>query len=93
MQKELNEAADAGYHLIPSTMIPKKGLLSVEIVMILERPPKVRTQYEYKLLATNRTSTLQKEVTEATAAGFMIVGMVNRDENMVVMERPRNGTP
>ena len=94
MQKEMNESADAGFRLIPSTMIPKKGFIGgVEIVMIMERPPKVRRKYEYKLLATNRTSTLQKEVSEATAAGFLIVGMVNRDENMVVMERERASTP
>ncbi|MEP7075042.1 MAG: hypothetical protein ABI878_04460 [Acidobacteriota bacterium] len=88
MQKELNEAADGGFRLIPSTMIAKKQVLGgVEIVMIMEQPPKVVHQYEYKLLATSRTSTLQKEVTEAVAAGFVIVGMVSRDEHMVVMER------
>ena len=88
MQKELNEAADNGYRLIPSTMIAKKQLLyGVEVVMILERPPSPKKKYEYKLLATNRTSTLQKEVTEAKEAGYIVVGMVSRDEHMVVMER------
>ena len=88
MQKELNEAAANGFRLIPSTMIAKKGMLmGVEIVMILEQPPTVEKNYEYKLLATNLTSTLQKEVTETLAAGFKIVGMVSRGEHMVVMER------
>ncbi len=94
MQKELNEAADGGYRLIPSTMIAKKGFLGgVEIVMIMERPPKVKRNYEYKLLATTRTSTLQKEVTEAKDAGYVVVGMVSRDEHMVVMERETELTP
>ena len=88
MQKELNEVADQGYRLIPSTMIAKAQLLGgVEIVMIMERTPVVTRKYEYKLLATSRTSTLQKEVTEAKEAGFVIVGMVSRGEHMVVMER------
>ena len=88
MNKELNEMADAGYRLIPSTMIAKAQLLGgIEIVMIMERPPKVTKDYEYKLLATTLTSTLQKEVTEAQDAGFKIVGMVSRGEHMVVMER------
>lgn len=88
MNKELNEMADAGYRLIPSTMIAKKQLLGgVEIVMLMERPPVLTKQYEYKLLATSRTSTLQKEVTEAKDAGYKIVGMVSRGEHMVVMER------
>lgn len=91
MQKELNEAADGGFRLIPSTMIAKPQLLGgVEIVMIMERLPKVTNQYEYKLLATSRTSTLQKEVSEAQAAGFAIVGMVSRGEHMVVMERVKD---
>jgi hypothetical protein len=87
MQKELNDAATDGYRLIPSTMIAKAGMISVEIVMILERPPVPTKQYEYKLLATTLTSTLQKEVTDSQQAGFKIVGMVSRGEHMVVMER------
>lgn len=94
MQKELNEMADAGYRLIPSTMIAKEQLFGgIEIVMVMELPPSAKKRYEYKLLATNRTSTLQKEVTEAKDAGFILVGMVSRDEHMVVMERESNFTP
>lgn len=88
MQKELNEAAAGGFRLLPRTMIAKPQMLgSVEIVTLLERPPKVEKQYEYKLLATDRTSTLQKEVSEALAAGFILVGMVSRGEHMVIMEK------
>ena len=88
MNKELNELADGGYRLIPSTMIAKAQMLGgIEIVMIMERPPVVKKQYEYKLLATTLTSTLQKEVTEAQEAGYIIIGMVSRGEHMVVMER------
>lgn len=89
MNKELNEMADAGFRLIPSTMIAKELAFGsdVEIVMLMEKPPIVAKQYEYKLLATTRTGTLQKEVTEAQAAGYKIVGMVSRGEHMVVMER------
>ena len=73
---------------MPSTMIAKKQIIGgVEIVVLLERPPKVEKQYEYKLLATQRTSTLQREVSEAQAAGFVIIGMVSRGEHMVIMEK------
>jgi hypothetical protein len=89
MQKELNEAAEGGYRLLPRTMIAKAQAIigGVEIVVVLERPPAAQKRYEYKLLATNLTSTLQKEVTEAQAAGFVIVGMVSRGEHMVILER------
>jgi hypothetical protein len=88
MERELNEAAEGGFRLITSTMIAKKQIIGgVEIVALLERPPKVEKTYQYKLLATSRTSTLQKEVSEAQAAGYVIVGMVSRGEHMVVVER------
>lgn len=92
MQKELNELAENGFRLIPSTMIAKTQPIfgGVEIVMLLERPPTPTKQYEYKLLATSLTSTLQKEVTEAKDAGFIIIGMVSRGEHMVLMERETN---
>ena len=94
MQKELNELSEAGYRLIPSTMIAKNQRFGgTEVVMILERAPKVKNQYQYKLLATKRTSTLQKEVTEAKEAGYKVVGMVSRGEHMVVMEREIGLTP
>jgi hypothetical protein len=86
MEKELNEAAREGYRLMPSTMISKEGMLSVEIVCVLERAP-AEERYEYKLLATNLTSTMQKEITEAMAAAYEVVGMVSRGEHMVIMER------
>ena len=88
MQKELSEAALDGFRLLPRTMIAKKPVLGeTEIVVILERPPKVDKLYRYKLLATNLTSTLQQEVAQAEADGFVLVGMVSRDEHMVIMEK------
>jgi len=91
MQKELNDAAANGFRLLPRTMIAKAQLLGgVEIVVILEKPPVVEKQYDYKLLATTLTGTLQKEVTEAEKAGYVIIGMVSRGEHMVIMERGTN---
>ena len=89
MQKELNEAAEGGFRLLSRTMIAKEQPIigTIEIVMILEKPPKPALTYEYKLLATTRTSTLQKEVEEAQAAGYVLVGMVSRGEHMVIMEK------
>ena len=46
-----------------------------EVVVILERQEGEKTAYEYKLLATARTSTMQKEIGEAGRAGFVFCGM------------------
>lgn len=89
MQKELNEAAARGFRLLPDTMMQKEQMLGpMEIVMILEKPPGEAVRYEYLLLATTRTSTMQKEIMAGTEGNFRIVGMVSRDEHVVIMERP-----
>lgn len=87
MEKELNQAAQEGFRLLPRTITAKEGLLSKEIVSVLEQAPKSNKRYEYRLLATSRTSTLQKEVSEAESDGFELVGLVGRGENMVIMEK------
>ena len=88
MQKELAQAAEEGFRLLPRTMISKKQIMGgAEVVVVLERPPKVEKLYQYRLLATSRTGTLQKEVAEAQAEGYVLVGMVSRGEHMVIMER------
>lgn len=90
MEKELNQAAQDGFRLLPRTITAKEGLLTNEIVSVLERAPKSTKRYEYKLLATSRTSTLQKEVSQAEGDGFVLVGLVGRGENMVIMEKESN---
>ena len=87
MEKELNQAAKEGFRLLPRTITAKEGLLTKEIVSVLEQPPKSSKRYEYRLLATNRTSTLQKEVAQSESDGFVLVGLVGRGENMVIMEK------
>lgn len=91
MEKELNETGPQGYRLLPRTMISKVDVTPFkggeEIVVVLEREPNSKKKYEYKLLATTLTSTLQKEVKEAMAAGYTLAGMVSRGEHMVIMEK------
>ncbi len=87
MDKELNEAAREGFRLMPQTLMAKENMLTKEIVGVMEKPPNSDKRYEYKLLATNLTGTLQKEVKQAEADGYSLVGMIARGENMVVMEK------
>ena len=88
MQKELTEAAAKGFRLLPRTMIAKEQMMGgTEVVVLLERPPQPDKQYEYRLLATNRTGTLQKEIGEALADGYVLAGLVSRGEHMVIMEK------
>lgn len=76
MQKEMQEAGDAGYEFKGQTVF-KSAFGGKEVVVILEldRNQKARPHFEYKLLATSKTSTMQKELLEAGAAGFEFVGV------------------
>jgi hypothetical protein len=75
MEKELQEAADAGFEYRGQTVF-SSTIGGKEVVLIGERTvgatPKRR---EFKLLATNKTSTMQKELQEAAVGGFEVVGL------------------
>jgi hypothetical protein len=76
MQKELQEAGDAGYEYRGQSVF-KSTFGGKEVVVILERDrnaPK-GPRYEYRLLATKKTSTLQKELSDVGEAAFAFVGM------------------
>src|SRR5215472_3648294 len=66
MQKEMTEAADAGYRL-EKMMGGHTEFGGDEVVAIMAKnPAEPNTQrYRYKLLATSKTSTMQKELQDA----------------------------
>ena len=75
MQKELQQAADAGYEYTDQTVF-NSAFGGDEVVVILERDKDAPIEKtDYKLLATSKTSTLQKELADAGAAGYELVGL------------------
>lgn len=80
MQKELQEAGDEGFEYKGQTVF-KTTFGGQEVVIILEsdRDSKRRPRFEYRLLATKRTSTMQKELQEAGHQGFKFVGVTVSD--------------
>ena len=80
MQKEMQEAGDAGFEYKGQTIF-KSAFGGREVVVVLERDKTVATpvKYEYRLLATKKSSTLQKEISEATSAGYAFVGLTIAD--------------
>jgi hypothetical protein len=90
MEKEINANAKEGYRVHPRTLGSKTGMLSREVVVIMEKDPNQKGhEYEYKLLATTLTSTLQKEMTEAAKEGYALVAFGTRGEHLVIMEREK----
>lgn len=95
MQKELQQAADAGFVYQGQTVF-ESMFGGEEVVAILERDKDQATAAdEYKLFATSKTSTLQKELAEAGTGGYTFVGMtvgktaMGGQELVVITKRPR----
>ena len=94
MQKEMQEAGDAGFEYRGQTVF-KSAFGGKEVVAILEKSVETRNiiKYEYRLLATKKTSTLQKELAEAGDGAFEFVGLtvaktlVGGDEVVAILRR------
>lgn len=76
MQKEMQEGADAGFQYVGQTVF-ETTFGGKEVVCILERDPSVTVpvKYEYRLLATSKTSTMEKELKEAADGAFDVIGI------------------
>lgn len=75
MQKEMRAAGDEGFRYCGQTVF-NSTFGGKEVAVILElnmdEPAK---RYEYQLLATSKTSTMQKELNEAGAEGYLLQGV------------------
>jgi hypothetical protein len=96
MEKELQQAADAGFEYRGQTVF-KSTFGGEEVVCILERDKDSGAERsQYKLLATSRTSTLQKELLDAGRVGYQILGMtvgktaMGGNELVAILRRPRS---
>jgi hypothetical protein len=95
MQKEMSEAAAAGFRF-GGTMGGETAFGGNEVVVVMTRLGKASQRYEYRLLATSKTSTMQRELQEAGAAGFEYKGqsvfssMFGGKEVVVILERDRD---
>ena len=76
MQRELQEAANDGYEYVGQTVFESLfGGREVTVILERDKEKSMKTKYEYKLLATSKTGTLQKELAQAGAAGYEALGM------------------
>lgn len=91
-EEELNEAAAQGYRFV-GVMGGETSFGGSEVVALMKRDPASQARYAYKLLATNRTSTMQKEMQEAADDGFEYKGQTvfesffGGEEVVAIMER------
>ncbi len=100
MERELNAAANAGYRL-QDVMGGETAFGGSEVVAIMCKLKDTDAigEYEYKLLATNKTSTMQKELQRAGNLGYEYRGQTvfntafGNQEVVVILERDRDEAP
>ena len=97
MEREIQEAGDAGYVYVGQTVFSSLfGGDEVTVILERDRDDPDPGRYEYLLLATSRTSTMQNELQEAGANGFTLVGMTvgqtsfGGDEVVAILKRHEN---
>src|SRR5690349_17527055 len=73
MERELNQAAESGYRF-EGVMGGDTAIGGSEVVTVVSRTAGSRPRFSYRLLATARTSTMQKELQEAANDGFEYKG-------------------
>ncbi len=75
MQKEMQQLGDEGFEYRGQTVF-QSGIAGREVAVIMERDASAAARkIEYRLLATSRTSTMQKELRETGDAGYRLLGM------------------
>ena len=74
MQKEMTDAARDGYDYVGQTVF-QSVFGGEEVVSIVERGADTQSAYDYKLIATARTSTLERELAQVGRDGYEALGM------------------
>jgi hypothetical protein len=97
LQKELSDGAEAGYRVLPRGVTTKRTVGNLftnnrdegELLVIMERGPEPLPGPIYRVLATNRTGTLQTEMSQTADSGFELVALVSRGEHVAIFERAK----
>ncbi|MGD9902453.1 MAG: hypothetical protein AB7U83_03200 [Vicinamibacterales bacterium] len=100
LQREITAAAERGYRVVPQAVTTKRnaGLFGLadandrsegELLVIMEKGPGTPPGLAYHVVATSRTSTFQKEMSEAVERGYTLVALTSRGEHVAIFERGR----
>jgi hypothetical protein len=75
MQQEMQQAGDEGFEYKGQTVF-ESAFSGREVAVIMERAySSAAKKFAYRLLATSRTSTMEKELSDAGRAGFLLLGV------------------
>jgi hypothetical protein len=83
LQSELDEAAKQGYRILPKSIAHKGD----ELLVLMEKAADGSAFADYQVLATERTGTLQREISQAALNGYTLVALAKRGEHVAILER------
>jgi hypothetical protein len=83
LQREIAEAAGEGYRVVPHAVTTKGD----EVLVLMQKLPEGSAIASYQVLATERTGTLQKEISQASLDGYRLVAFTSGSENVAVFEK------
>lgn len=92
MEKEMNQAAEAGFRF-HTMMGGETAVGGNEVVAVMSRATGKKGRYAYRLLATSKTSTMEKELQQAGDQGFgyrgqsVFASAFGGDEVVCILER------
>ena len=96
LQGEIADAAAAGYRVVPRGVTTKRTIGGGfntnnrdegELLVLMEKGPDTPPGLAYRVVATSRTGTMQKEMAETAERGFALIALVSRGEHVAVFER------
>lgn len=88
LQNDLNQSAAKGYELVAISTYGANNVL-----MEKRSPDSLPAPARYLLLATTRTSTMQREINESVAKGYAVVAGSGGEELVIIMEKVTANVP
>ena len=95
LEREIVTASHEGYRVLPMTLsaLQKSGGLlgtyGYEVAVLTEKDPGA-AKVEYKILATKRVSTLEKELADAASSGWTVNRLyLSFEEQIILLEKAR----
>jgi len=98
MEKEMNQAAEAGFRF-QTIMGGETAVGGSEVVAVMSRVTGKKGRYAYRLLATSKTSTMERELQQAAEQGFtyraqsVFSTAFGGDEVVCILERDGDAPP
>jgi hypothetical protein len=81
-ERDLDDWGAKGFRVVPGTLGSSGGAATV----VLERPIEETGSRDYRVLATAREGTLEKELLAAVAQGYRVIGLTTANETVVLLE-------